>query len=491
MNTRPQPASAPTRLTETFDALDQRRMLVYLVAVLVCLAAAAVAILAPSLLSATPVTGVVVAVAGLVVGTVVGLALDAGDSTVRGPRHVRAVGGELLATLPPRPDPAAADALAARLLERPDDDKLVVGLAAASNHGDVAGWADALGVAMARNGPSVLVADLASGSTVDDGLLEVVRDGVPLGRAVSFERDVKLARVGAGRDARAALELTSSFVSRLPRDLEVLLVALPPLTAREVVAAAEAIDTVVVAAVAQVTARVRLQAAIAAVEGTGATAGVVLLGGRSTGPVAGAGDATGSPQPAASSRSDAPDASDAPDEAATGRADEDSDPAPPDPAPPVDPDPLRPAPIDPGHRRPVEPDSSHELLRKVDLGRRPSSTVRVVHDLPLGAGRPADAGSTDDEPVDGEPADDEGPIVTEGAVAGVDEDRAGQGKEVSTDELPAAAAARAVTDPEEDPLRTTAQLAVLMDELRDRDDDGADEDDGAAATDQDEGPTSG
>ncbi|MEX1178091.1 MAG: hypothetical protein WEB09_06490, partial [Nitriliruptor sp.] len=38
-----------------------------------------------------------------------------------------------------------------------------------------------------------------------------------------------------------------------------------------------------------------------------------------------------------------------------------------------------------------------------------------------------------------------------------------------TDELPAVRAARA-PEPEDDPLRTTAQLALLMDELQDRDD---------------------
>jgi hypothetical protein len=207
------------------------------------------------------------------------VAIDAADLTVRGPRHVRAAGGELVAILPTTADVDRAMPLAEAVLEaREDGKRLLLGLAAAGRDARrSAAWTDALAVALARTGVSVLRVDLASGRSERPGLVEVVRDGQKLPTVVSFEPDLRLARLGAGRDHAGALEVLPTLPTRLPRDLDVLLVALPTAASRQVVTATRALDHVLVVAERDTTSRVDLIAGLDAMEAAGIAAQVALL----------------------------------------------------------------------------------------------------------------------------------------------------------------------------------------------------------------------
>ncbi|MFP4312477.1 MAG: hypothetical protein ACLFS9_10935, partial [Nitriliruptoraceae bacterium] len=81
----------------------------------------------------------------------------------------------------------------------------------------------------------------------------------------------------AGRDHAAALAALTELPARLPRDLDILLVALPTATSRAVVAAATALDHVLVVAERDRTSRVDLIASLEALSAAGTQAQVVLL----------------------------------------------------------------------------------------------------------------------------------------------------------------------------------------------------------------------
>jgi hypothetical protein len=267
----------PAWLSETLDVLERRSRLLRTVVVGTCLLGVLLALIAPGLVPPTPVMGAAVAVAAIVLGVAVVLAVDAGDSTVRAPRHVQSAGGELVGVLPRDVSADAASELATAVLAARPDRRLTIGLAGIARGASVPDWTDAVGVAIARQGASVLILDLASGATPADGVLEVVRDGRPLARAVTFEHDLKIARIGAGRDLDEAIEAAAVLPRRLPKDLEVLLVGLPPVTAPDVLETASSLDAVLLLATAGLTPRVRLEAALEALDSTDTPAQVVLV----------------------------------------------------------------------------------------------------------------------------------------------------------------------------------------------------------------------
>jgi hypothetical protein len=277
---RPRRSRAPLWVIEGLDIARLRAVPLRTVLVVVCVVGLVLAIVLPDLVPATPLVGAAVALAALLLGLAVAVAVDAADLTVRGPRHVRAAGGELVAILPTTPDPDEVAPLAAAVLEAREGEgkRLLLGLAAAGRDARrCAAWTDALAVAIARTGASVLRVDLASGRSERPGLVEVVREGRKLPAVVSFERDLRLARVGAGRDHAGALEVLPIFPTRLPRDLDVLLVALPTAASRQVVAATRALDHVLVVAERDTTSRVDLIAGLDALEAADIAAQVALL----------------------------------------------------------------------------------------------------------------------------------------------------------------------------------------------------------------------
>lgn len=270
-------SSRPAWLVEALDVVERRGgLLRAAVGGLVGLGLI-LTVLAPGILPRRPLVGAAVAVAAILIGLAITIAVDAGDATIRGPRHVRSAGGELVGVLPTTVSAAGAHDLAASVLDARAGRRVVLGLTGTGRGVDVAAWSDALGVAIAEQGASVLIVDVASGATPHEGLLEVVRDGASLGHTVTFERDIKLARLGAGRDLDEAMRAAAALPERLPKDLEVLLVALPPLADRDVLAAAGALNAVLLLARSDTTPRVRLQAGIEALEGAGTVAQVVLI----------------------------------------------------------------------------------------------------------------------------------------------------------------------------------------------------------------------
>lgn len=271
----------PLWLIEALEVVERRRRLLIVTVVSVLAAGVVVTLLFPGFLAPSLVTGAGVGLAAVLLGLAAVIAADATDLMVRGPRHVRASGGELVAVLPSRPSPSSAAPLAAAVLEarEGDDRPLLVGLAASGRDAtNVAVWTDELAVALATTGGvSVLRIDLVSGPTDGPGLVEVVRDGRSLAEVAEIRSGTKLARLGAGSEVSAALASLPSLTSALPRDLDVLLVALPAAASRKVVAAAGPLDHVLMVAECGRTSRVELIAGLDAIESGGTAAQVILI----------------------------------------------------------------------------------------------------------------------------------------------------------------------------------------------------------------------
>jgi hypothetical protein len=279
----------PLWLVEGLDIVESRRRIVLGVAGLIIVVGLLLALLAPGVLPPTPLVGAAVALAALLVGLAAAVVADSSDLRVRGPRHVVAAGGELVAVLPTAGDPEAADELAAVVLEaRQPDRSMLLGLAASSL--DIAAtlrWTDALGLALARRGVSVLRVDLASGRSDAPGLAEVASGESRLTEVVAYEPGMMLARLGAGGDHRDALAALADLPPKLPRDLEVLLAALPIAASRGVVQAARGLDHVLVVAERGDTSRVDLIAGLDALRAADLQAQVILLDDLMVGRIAG------------------------------------------------------------------------------------------------------------------------------------------------------------------------------------------------------------
>lgn len=283
----------PLWLVEGLDIMESRRRIVLGVAGLIIVVGLLLALLAPGVLPPTPLVGAAVALAALLVGVAAAIVVDSSDLRVRGPRHVVAAGGELVAVLPSELDEEAADDFASVVLEaRESDRSMLLGLAASSL--DIAAtlrWTDALGLALARRGVSVLRVDLASGRSDDPGLAEVAAKECRLTEVVDYESGLLLARLGAGDDHRAALAALVDLPAKLPRDLEVLLVALPIAASRGVVQAARGLDHVLVVAERGGTSRVDLIAGLDALRAAELQAQVILLDDLTAARIAGSGTA--------------------------------------------------------------------------------------------------------------------------------------------------------------------------------------------------------
>jgi hypothetical protein len=273
------PSHPPLWLVEGLDIVSRKWVLLAAVTAAVIVLGAIAALILPDVVPATPGVGAAIGLAGLLLGLAAAVATDATDLVVRGPRHVAAAGGELVAVLPRDPSVAAAGPLAAAVLEVRDPGvPLLLAFATASRDARrSSAWTDAIARSLVAEGVGVLRVDLASGRSEHPGLVEVVRDGARLADAVTFEPGVKLAQLAAGRDHADALAALTELPGRLPRDLDIMLVSLPTAASRSVVAAAAALDHVLIIVERDRTSRVDLIASLDALEAAGTHAQVVLL----------------------------------------------------------------------------------------------------------------------------------------------------------------------------------------------------------------------
>jgi hypothetical protein len=227
----------------------------------------------------TPEVGAAIGLAALLLGLAAAVATDATDLIVRGPRHVAAAGGELVAVLPRDPSVAAAGPLATAVLEvREPGVPLLLALATAGRDARRSNaWTDAIARALVSEGVGVLASIWPRGAPTRRAWSRWSATDVRLADAVSFEPGLKLAQLSAGRDHADALVALTELPGRLPRDLDIMLVSLPTAASRSVVAAATALDHVLVVVERDRTSRVDLIASLDALEAAGTHAQAVLL----------------------------------------------------------------------------------------------------------------------------------------------------------------------------------------------------------------------
>jgi hypothetical protein len=276
----PEPAARQRWLADVVDILESRRRLFLQVTLGLVALGLLVTILAPGLLPPRAGIGAAVAIASLLIGVAAALTADSMDLVVRGPRHVRASGGRLAAVLPSTADPGTAAAAVVSVLgDGTAGDRGVtrIGIAPASSDVAVTAWADALAVAIAHGGSRVLAIDLVTAGDRRPGLVDVARGDTRLGEVVHFEDDLLLARVGPGESPVDALAAAGRILPRLPSDIEVLVVTLPPLASQGALDVVAVLDRVLLVAVEDVTARVDLIAGLDAADAVGAPADVLLL----------------------------------------------------------------------------------------------------------------------------------------------------------------------------------------------------------------------
>lgn len=254
----------PTWLTELSEIVELRRSVVVGVSLAVAGLGMVLAVVAPGLVPARPLVGLVLGFAAVMLGVAAGLALDSADLVLRGARHVRTAGADLLAHGPRALDDAVPAITSVRVMT----------IVPASSRVEVD--ARDLGRQAAQAGHHVLLLDLGPGAPSGPGACEVVRRDLRLSEVVQFE-DSGLALVGPGGDPAYAFESIATLLERLPEDVETLLVALPPLSQRGSLSAAQAVGEAVVLAQQDQTTRVELIATLDALESAGVGARVILV----------------------------------------------------------------------------------------------------------------------------------------------------------------------------------------------------------------------
>lgn len=262
---------------ELLEVLRLRRRAIVAVAALVSLTGIAVTAVFPGVLPPRPLSGAAVGLAACFLAVAVGVALDATDRLVRGPRHVRTAGARLAATTTLEPSAALLRWVDARIRQEPG---LRLAVAAAGSDALSSGrLTDAVGTALARNGWRVLVADLSHGRGDRPGVAEVCRGERRLGEVAQIHATLQYARLGAGQGLAEALHGFPSLTARLPRDVDVLLAALPGLGHPGTLPAAAAADRALVVARADVTIRAELVESLDALDRAGVSTDVVLVHG--------------------------------------------------------------------------------------------------------------------------------------------------------------------------------------------------------------------
>jgi len=269
----------PLWSVELLDVLGRRGRFALAVAAVLSALGLIASLASPSVVPPSAPVGILLAITALAVGIALALALDALDVRVRGPRHVRSSGGELVALLPTEATASDASDLAdaVRAVQMPGS-TLHLGIAPVGEDlTSSSAWTRALAEALADGGASVLLVDLAGSARPGPGILEVVRDRTPLADVVTYDDARSLAIAGPGADHMAALKALVTLPTVLPEDVDVLLVALPQITTRSAVNASRVLDQVLFVAEANLTSRVELMASLDALRVAGCGPQVVLV----------------------------------------------------------------------------------------------------------------------------------------------------------------------------------------------------------------------
>jgi hypothetical protein len=120
---------------------------------------------------------------------------------------------------------------------------LRLGLAPIDRHPAGWGWGDGIAEQLARRGRRILLVDLREAADRRaPGVTDVARGQSDIAAAVTFHETLKLARLGPGSDPRSAAVELGVVLDRLPRDVEAVVVCLPPLGAAAVPAVAQIVD---------------------------------------------------------------------------------------------------------------------------------------------------------------------------------------------------------------------------------------------------------
>ena len=268
----------PAWLGELLEVLELRRRTLLIAVGALALAGILAAVLLPGFLPPRPAVGAAVGLAVVLLAVAVTFGLDSLDLKVRGPRHVRSSGGILAEHLSGAPRPAALGRLVETLGARASaGGRVLVGLSPLDADLDAEGWQDALATGLADAGLRVLTVDLQRPAERHPGVVEVAEGRTSLADAVTFDDERMVARLGPGADPVAALGGLRAVLARLPSDIDVLLVLLPPPSGGGVLGAASALDHVYVLAEVDRSARVDLIAALDAFDAVQATSQVLLV----------------------------------------------------------------------------------------------------------------------------------------------------------------------------------------------------------------------
>jgi hypothetical protein len=268
-------------LSEALDVVERRRRTIVGVTLLGIVAGLVVSWVAPDVLPAEATVGAGVALIALAIAVAVATALDAVDPHVVGPRHVRSCGGDLVALLPFMVDERDADELAEAIIDLQRHlGPLRIGLApAGADPATAVHWSRAIALSIARTGTSVLHLDLASPTRGRPGAAEIAEGLVDVSDVADLRPDLRLASIGPGEDATAALDGIVGLVEAVPGDVEVVLISLPSVASRTVVNAASALHQVLLVAERSLTKRIDLIAAIDVLAAVGRPPQVALVDG--------------------------------------------------------------------------------------------------------------------------------------------------------------------------------------------------------------------
>lgn len=246
----------------------------------VAVVGAVVSAVVPDMLPPRPLAGAAVGLAACLLAVAAAVAIDAADQVVRGPRHVRATGAVHVATVGPR---GPGDLVAWTEHRLRTEGSIRMAVAGAGIDPLRSGLLTAeVGRDLARRGWRVLLVDLHEQDGAA-GLSEVIRGSFRLSEVVDYHPTLDLAEVGPGRDLAGALEGFPALASRLPRDVDALLVALPGVRHPGVLPAVAAIDGILLLAETGTTTRVELIAALDALDEARVPSEVALLSGAAVG----------------------------------------------------------------------------------------------------------------------------------------------------------------------------------------------------------------